>query len=670
MSSTTIVWSLAACAAAGAAVFLGLHHPIAPLVCLAGVVAALAACLWWQSLWLFLIPASLPWLNFAPWTGWILIEEFDLLLLTVLAAGYARLAAHSVGRDKAARNGAGLKVPVPIDRVTLCLVVAVLLSVGAGMAKGLLDAGSLQFDWYQGYVDPLNSLRAAKALLFSVLTLPLLNHAARGCPPGLDPRLVPGVVTGVGFVCAVVLWERLAFPGILDFSAVYRVTAWFWEMHVGGAAIDAYLAMVSPFVLLFWLRSRTAASRVISSFLLLLLAYAVLVTFSRGLYAALFVSLSVFAAVAAPSRDEGSTANYVGTVRRRQIGASTWRLLGLPIAALAVLGWVTFGADSFLLNRLLNTDKVLAGRMVHWSNSLALMRSPADWLLGIGLGRFPARYAGEVEDGDFSGAVRMGDSAPDGAATSQFVILQGPVATDQKGGLFALTQRVSPQAGARYLASGQYRAATPAALVLKVCERHLLYNWSCHKASFDTQPGVSGWQSFSLDLKGELFAATSWFAPRLAFYTISVVNAGGQVDLARLQLATADNAGLLLNGDFAAGLARWFPAAQYYFVPWHTDSLLLELVVERGLAGLLAIACLLIVATVAAIRLRRLDHSGAACLCASLAGVLVVGVVSSVLDVPRVAFLWYFLMLYLVIAGRPAIAATPDSGGGRPEVPS
>lgn len=212
------------------------------------------------------------------------------------------------------------------------------------------------------------------------------------------------------------------------------------------------------------------------------------------------------------------------------------------------------------------------------------------------------------------------------------------------------------------MASGQYRAATPAALVLQVCERHLLYRWNCQEASFETQAGVSGWRGFSLDLQGERFDATSWFAPRLAFYTISVVNAGGQVDLARLQLATADNAGLLLNGDFAAGLARWFPAAQYYFVPWHTDSMLLELVVERGLAGLLAVACLLMAAAVAAVRLRRLDRTGAACLFASLAGVLVVGAVSSVLDVARVAFLWYFLMFYLVNLGRPAIAATPDPG--------
>ena len=479
-----------------------------------------------------------------------------------------------------------------------------------------------------------------------------------------------GMVAGVGVVGGVVLWERMAYPGLLDFAAVYRVTAWFWEMHVGGAAIDTYLAMASPFVLLFWLEVRTAGLRGPASFLLLMLAYAILVTFSRGLYAAVFVSLPVFALVAAPWRAEGASGKVTRAAAKRPIGASAWRLLGLPIAAVAALAWFTLGSESFLQNRLLNTDKVLAGRIAHWAHSLALLRSPADWLLGLGLGRFPARYAGKVEDGDFPGAVRVGDRSRDGVGASRFVTLQGPMTTDDKGGLFALTQRVSPLTGERYLATGLYRAAGRAELVLQVCERHLLYSWNCQEASFETQSGASGWRSFSLDLQGQRFASRSAIAPRLAFYTISVVNAGGQVDLTGLQLATGDKGGLLVNGDFSAGLARWFPAAQYYFLPWHTDSLLLELLVERGLSGLLAVSGLLFCAVLSVVRLRRLDRLGAACGCASLAGVLVVGAVSSVLEVPRVAFLLYLLMFHAVIAGRFATDTRRGLADVQPLVPS
>ena len=664
MSSRIIVWFLLALACAGAAVFLALHHPIAPLACLLGALAAFVACLWREKLWLFLVPACLPWLNFAPWTGWVLIEEFDLLLLAVLAAGYARLAAYSVACGRFARTGRGPDLPVPADPVTSWLVAALLLSAGIGVARGLLDAGSLQFDWYQGYVDPLNTVRAVKGLVFAVLTLPLLMDAARTRNPGLGRSLLLGMVSGAGVVCTVVLWERLAYPGLLDFSVVYRVTAWFWEMHVGGAAVDAYLALASPFVLLFWVRTRTAWSRGLASILLLALVYAILVTFSRGLYAAVFVALLVFASVSLRWRSTGKHGVVARAPKKRHGALLVWRFLALPVATVGVVAWLAFGTDSFLVNRLQNTDNAWAGRQRHWANGLAMVRSPADWVFGIGLGRFPARYTSAFADGDFPGAARAAGSSR--AAADTFVTLQGPRVTDERGGLFTLTQRVSPVAGARYLASGRYRAAVRSELVVQVCERHLLYNWGCQEAWFETQPGAAGWHDFSVSLQGARFAAPELLAARLAFFTISVVNAGGQADLTGLQLSSGDQAVMLLNGDFGTGLARWFPAAQYYFLPWHTDSMLLELVVERGLTGLLAVVALLVFALMAATRLRGLDRPCAACLLASLAGVLVVGAVSSVLDVPRVAFLMYFLMFFSLVMGHPAT----DTRHGPPGLPS
>jgi hypothetical protein len=44
-----------------------------------------------------------------------------------------------------------------------------------------------------------------------------------------------------------VVWERLAFTGLANFSSDYRATGLFWEMHVGGAALDAVLALSVPF---------------------------------------------------------------------------------------------------------------------------------------------------------------------------------------------------------------------------------------------------------------------------------------------------------------------------------------------------------------------------------------------------------------------------------------
>ena len=103
---------------------------------------------------------------------------------------------------------------------------------------------------------------------------------------------------------------------------------------------------------------------------------------------------------------------------------------------------------------------------------------------------------------------------------------------------------------------------------------------------------------------------------------------------------------MLFNGGFSNGLARWFPAAQSYFLPWHSDSLYLEVLIERGIAGLLVLALLVLWSLV-----RLLSGSGRALwlapyLAASLSGALAIGVVSSVMDVPRVAFLLFLLVFF------------------------
>ena len=50
------------------------------------------------------------------------------------------------------------------------------------------------------------------------------------------------MLAGLCGVVFIALWERLAFPGLTNFSEDYRVISTFGAMHVGGSAIDGYLA--------------------------------------------------------------------------------------------------------------------------------------------------------------------------------------------------------------------------------------------------------------------------------------------------------------------------------------------------------------------------------------------------------------------------------------------
>ena len=105
-------------------------------------------------------------------------------------------------------------------------------------------------------------------------------------------------------------------------------------------------------------------------------------------------------------------------------------------------------------------------------------------------------------------------------------------------------------------------------------------------------------------LHGPLLDAGDAWAPRLGVFSIAVINAGGAAEFDNLSLVGPDGAEMLVNPGFAEGLARWFPAAQGYYVPWHIDNLYLELLIERGLPACVAfVLCM-------AVALRRLVGAG------------------------------------------------------------
>lgn len=131
---------------------------------------------------------------------------------------------------------------------------------------------------------------------------------------------------------------------------------------------------------------------------------------------------------------------------------------------------------------------------------------------------------------------------------------------------------------------------------------------------------------------------------------MTVLDAGAAAELDNVSLQGADQAELLRNGEFSQQLAHWFPVARVHFLPWHIDNLYLEVLVERGLAGL-TVFFLMIGFAVWNLCFgpgRRLVI--APFLAASLAGAMTVGLVNSVMDVPRVAFL---LLLIALISMQP-----------------
>jgi hypothetical protein len=264
------------------------HHPVSGW--LGGVVFLLVVgvAAYAFAIWPIVLLVLMPVIGFAPWTGWISFEEFDLLILAIAAGGYLRAVLwRDLDVQARSRGSSGRTI-----RIWLLALYG--LSVFISMFRGFQDAGGFDFSWFQGYFGPMNSVRLAKSFFLAALLLPLWLRLEKMYPERSVTSLVWGCAAGLGLASLAAILERAAFTGLLNFSSDYRTTALFWETHVGGAAFDGYLAISLPFAMHCYFRSTDLPKRLISGAILVLAGYACLTTFSRGVYLAVPVGLVIF----------------------------------------------------------------------------------------------------------------------------------------------------------------------------------------------------------------------------------------------------------------------------------------------------------------------------------------------------------------------------------------
>ena len=578
--------------------------------------------IWRAHLWLVVVPASVAFLNLSPWTGWIVFDEFDLVLLGTLAVGYL----HGVRTPHQYPNAAMSRRALSLLFLLGCVAVC-------SLSRAMQDAGGFHFDWFAGYTDALNSVRVVKSEFYALLCVPLLQREFACGPTLAHRRMALGMVMGLGIATLAVLWERLAFATLLDFSSPYRTVALFWEMHVGGEAIDAYLALATPFAMWALVSARRPFAWLCAATLTILTAYAVLTTFSRGLYGAVLTSLLVLAVVLL-----GRRSNPSNTTGWRRIATV---LLALTLTAEAAM---VLGGGTYMLERMARSQDDLGSRVIHWQRGIAMLQGPADWWLGKGPGRLPSHFANLGSSSEFSGQVLANGESNEGALENRYVTVIGPKTQSRLGGQFALTQRVEPPSQGAHQVIMDVRARTDTDLQFEWCQRHLLYDAGCQTAHLhlDADPA---WRHLAQPLVRAPVPTGHWYAPPLGLFAVSVVNAGGVADIDNIHLQGPKHEELLANGDFADGLAHWLACAQSYYEPWHIDNLLLELLIERGLLGLLSFSLLAAIALWHAVRESRRSPAHHPFICAALVGVLCVGMTGSVMDVPRVMFLVYWMVL-------------------------
>ncbi|KQW46334.1 hypothetical protein ASD88_07955 [Pelomonas sp. Root662] len=804
---------------------LAWHHPLSGTLALAawGAVVLLAALFWVKTPVLLLAP--LPLVGLAPWSGWITFEEMDLFVTACGCGGYLAYALQLNARDRAP----AWRHALVYSPAVALLIAALALSTLWGVKRGFDDAGGFDFGWFHGYHEAMNSVRNAKALFLVLVLLPLWTAAAAARPRGFSRGLLLGLVLALAAGSAAALWERLAYTGLLDFSTDYRTTALFWEMHVGGAALDGFLVLTLPFALLALLRTRSPWRFAVGMGVALLAAYACLTTFSRGVYLALPLALipmvmladaqrrravaagpessafdSTLGAVDAPlprlakvgalamagafalaavlvfggggyrgllalffvmvillvmpaslwlpGFSQRLTAVVMGALLALLLGAASWALsMAVPKAAyvlnfLALLccaalrwrdapgqvrpvyvllvstcwfwllatmvivadywggtagrwtaltagfalaglwaamlldqrlwplqgaanagkaGWrkrallvaglllvmaivAALGGGAYLRDRVATWKEDGETRLTHWREGLRLLHGGQQWLLGKGAGRFvPSNfYEGPVQSqvGDY----RLRNDEPEA-----FLAMAAGKHVLGRGEQLRVSQRIAAPAPGPVTVTLVSRTANDAVLGLQICEKNLIYPDNC----FGVQPllkplrtdeaegGVLRWQTSEFKLGPVPALGGDWWAPRFVTFSMALDTRGARVDISRIALHDAHGKALLVNGDFNREMAHWFFSSDRHHMPWHMKNAALHVLFEQGLVGLALLGSAYVLALVRLSFGRGRDHPLAPAIVAALIGFGTVGAFDSLLDAPRIGFLFFVLLL-------------------------
>ncbi|MDO8844320.1 MAG: VanZ family protein [Methylicorpusculum sp.] len=592
-----------------------LDYPIAAPGLGLFLIAYTALLIFFPFAWLIVIPALLPIMDFAPWTGRFFFDEFDLVILATLAFYFWQ---------KPKWNQRSL---LSIPATLLLIVFAVLYSVS--LLRGLLPLPELNANAFNNYYSQYNSLRVGKGFIWSLLLLPLLQLAVRRY------RLAPqyfgyGMLLGLTGVSVFAIFERIVFVGLFDFSSDYRINALFSSMHAGGGHIESYLMLSLPFITLLFVNTRQNLVRILSGIALFTIGlYTLLVTFSRGGYIGFVFGFSVLLIA-------------LLICFKNQLRVSKKPILILGLSAIGVLvAWPVLQGD-MIQHRFSVVDQDRESRTYHWQDALAIRNDDIPTLLfGMGLGSYPRTFFWLNTENTHPATYEIANEN-----SNNYLRLRG-------GDSLFLGQYLSIEPHTPYRLVFDLRSENQnMSLSSSLCEKSVQYSFRC--STVITKSKHSDWEHFEQVINsndvGEPVAAGLLKRPvKLTFYNGN--GRGKLLDVDNIQLLNPSETNILANGDFNEGRDFWFFAAEKHN-PWHIFNFWVHLIFDQGWLGVCAFILLFINAIYKCYQQLSRQNVFAAILLSSFTGFMVVGFVDSPFDAPRLTLL-FFLMLFFALLRRP-----------------
>ncbi|WP_457418875.1 hypothetical protein [Roseateles sp. P5_E7] len=331
-------------------------------------------------------------------------------------------------------------------------------------------------------------------------------------------------------------------------------------------------------------------------------------------------------------------------------GAAGWRKRALLVAGLLLVMSIVaaLGGGAYLRDRVATWKEDGQTRLSHWRDGVRLLHGGRQWLLGKGSGRFVSSnlYEGPPES-------QIGDYRLRTDEAEAFLALTGGKHMLGRGEQFRLSQRIVTPAPGPVTVTLVSRTVGAANLVMQICEKNLIYPDNCTSVEPALKPvlaegapeGTFAWQTSQIKLGSVPALGGDWWAPRFVTFSMALNTQGARVDIARIAMQDSQGRQLLINGDFNREMAHWFSSSDRYHLPWHIKNAALHVLFEQGLLGLVLAGSAYVLALVRLSFGRGRDHPLAPAIVAALIGFGAVGAFDSLLDAPRIGFIFFTLLL-------------------------
>lgn len=584
------------------------RFPVASVFLIAGL-AVYVVVLWlFPRYWPAYLLAAVPVLDLTPWSGRIFFNEFDVFVLVTLVIAWVR-----GPRPVDARHRAPGSIIFLLS--VFCLLEAV------AFFRGLLP---LNGELFAHYFNGWNALRIEKGLLWAGVALVLLRRYGYSARAAFA-QLTLGMSVGLGLAIITVTLERYLFVGLSDYDADYRPAGLFSSMHTGDAYLDAFLLLALPFTLAVFFYRRSIWMKAASVGLLLLGVYTVLLTYTRSDYAALVAGALIIVLLHLLRADSLS--------RKFRVVSSTF-LLSVFVAGLIGVVW----SGDFVKSRFATVERGAIERMDHWQDTLAILDTGLESrLFGRGLGSFPGTYF---------------LTGPEGAGLASYQFIEEDDNTFLRlggGSRVYVGQRLGEAVSGPLHVTLTLRqpdfAVDNGALRFILCEKAIQHSFNCTSQSLSPVPG-SGWQAAATELLPESPLGVSGRPVELALIN---TRPDTLVDIDNLVVRDGDGQMVMTNGDFEQGIDHWFMSSDSHFA-WHPFNIAVYLLFERGWLGFLVWLILLGVVGYRLVKLNRADAPHAPILAGALAGFLVLGLWNTLIDDPRILFIFSLLAGWVLVA--------------------